>query len=1102
MSQGVKRTQPSETTDEPNKSARVDEAERYGTVGVVGAGNMGRGIAASLARKHRIVQFDINRDLLLASVAQSETIEAAESLADLCGRVRCVVVSVAGERAERAVFESLAAHMVPSSLIIGCGTVTVTLACELHAAAEARQLRYLDAPVSGGPEGAAKGTLSIMVGGSETVFDDACTVFPAMGGYWVRMGGPGAGAAAKLINQLLTASNALAATEALALARRVRIDTPESLDGLLKLLERSWGNSTMLQRTGGIFRAALANGTALDADAAAPLRNFAKDLDFVLAAAGDAGLDLAVTRAARAAVWWAEGHGLDGADWAALSQKHDAPPSIPPAAVAATTEPRVFSSLAELAASVPPPLRPEPLLVQCARLAGGRAPVAVIDDDPTGTQTVHSVPVLADWSVETLSDALASDVPCFYVLANTRALAVKAAKARAEQIGANLRRAALRLGLDPRGLGVVSRGDSTLRGHYPAETDALARGLQWVEPVVLLAPFFLEGGRLTAHDMHYVKGPDDTLTLCGQTEFARDRAFGYKASHLPTWVREKAGEKAVVSLSIDLIRRGPPAVAAVVAAATAGTVLVANALVPSDMASIAAGCMLAERQGKALLYRSAGALVAARAALPPRPLLSPAELATTSGAAGLVVVGSYVGKSTAQLAELRRLCSWAHPVELSVKALVKGDGDEVARVQDAVDSALRVGRSVVLYTSREVLQDDDAGGLSIGAKVNRALCSIVKSLATFPAFLITKGGITSNDVAVEALAVKRATVLGCVRPGVPVWRLGPESRAPGLSYVVFPGNVGAVDDLAKAAAIMSGQRIGGLAEVLREARQAGRAVGAFNVYNLEGALAVRQAVERVGLPAILQVHPSALQFGGTALLATLLDIAARTPLVHVQLDHASDETSIRLALEAGVHGVMADGSHLDLSANRAWTATMVEAAHAKGAMVEAELGKLAGMEDGLAVELRDAKMTDPAVVADFLAATNVDALAVTIGNVHGKYSMDPPVLDWPRLDAIRQSAGDTPLVLHGASGLPDHMLHTAIRAGICKFNVNTEVRAAARQAARDSASLDLLDAMAAGREAMAAVVEAKMRIFASIDAVAAAVRPRCATVLASAQQCC
>merc|ERR1719424_676678 len=146
------------------------------------------------------------------------------------------------------------------------------------------------------------------------------------------MGQPGTGAAAKLINQLLTASNALAATEALALARAMGFDSAARLAPLLALLERSWGNSTMVQRTGGIFGAAIdaAEPTAaLLTPAAAPLRNFAKDLDYVLAEAATAHLRLPATAAARTAVSRAAGLGRDGADWASVALQHQAPPAAP-----------------------------------------------------------------------------------------------------------------------------------------------------------------------------------------------------------------------------------------------------------------------------------------------------------------------------------------------------------------------------------------------------------------------------------------------------------------------------------------------------------------------------------------------------------------------------------------------------------------------------------------------------------------------------------------------------------------------------------------------------------------------------------------------------
>jgi len=503
-----------------------------------------------------------------------------------------------------------------------------------------------------------------------------------------------------------------------------------------------------------------------------------------------------------------------------------------------------FRTVAEMEAAQPPLWHEDERVLQlrCATLAArsnGMAPLAVVDDDPTGTQTVHSVPVLAEWTVPNLAAVMPMDRPCFYLLANTRALPPKETEHRAEEIGRNLREAAKQAGVGPLSA-VVSRGDSTLRGHYPLETDALARGLQWgtgegsgaSAPTLILAPFFKEGGRLTAGDYHYVAGPPGSgedgsakLTLAGDTEFAKDKAFGYKASFLPAWVQEKTPSGAtppdVRCLSLETIRRGgPDAVAEAVIAAPSGSVVIANSIVPRDMQVVALGCLkaeLARGPTRPILYRSAGALVAARAGIPPRPLLEPPELApsaSSSARAGLIVVGSYVGKSSDQLAVLLRDCTWLTPVELTVSAFVKDDAAiasaEQARAFKAVSSSLALGNSAVLYTSRAVMQDDGAGGLNIGRRVTDALCAIVegtlKDRSTAPSFLVAKGGITSNDVAVRALGVKRAEVMGQVAPGVPAWRCGAETACPGLAYVVFPGNVGAVDDLARVACRMASKQ--------------------------------------------------------------------------------------------------------------------------------------------------------------------------------------------------------------------------------------------------------------------------------------------------------
>merc|ERR1711972_715209 len=140
---------------------------------------------------------------------------------------------------------------------------------------------------------------------------------------------------------------------------------------------------------------------------------------------------------------------------------------------------------------------------------------------------------------------------------------------------------------------------------------------------------------------------------------------------------------------------------------------------------------------------------------------------------------------------------------------------------------------------------------------------------------------------------------------------------------------------------------------------------------------------------------------------------------------------------------------------------------------------LAGEEDGLSVPEKEAKMTDPTAAAAFLQATNVDALAVTIGNVHGKYATPNPELDFPRLDRIREIAGELPLVLHGASGLPEATIHEAISRGICKFNVNTEVRVAAKKAIKvgSEKGLDVLDLMKASADAMTPVIAEKIDLF-------------------------
>lgn len=265
------------------------------------------------------------------------------------------------------------------------------------------------------------------------------------------------------------------------------------------------------------------------------------------------------------------------------------------------------------------------------------------------------------------------------------------------------------------------------------------------------------------------------------------------------------------------------------------------------------------------------------------------------------------------------------------------------------------------------------------------------------------------------------------------------------------------------------------AELLAAARRRRCAVGAFNVYNMEGVKAVIGAAEALRSPVMLQIHPAALKFGGRLLVSLCLAAADQAAVpVSVHLDHCALAEVIGIALRDGMRSIMVDGSHLDYEANLAFTREQTALVHAYGGVVEAELGRIGGSEDGLSVLEWEARLTDPAKAADFVVGTGVDMLAVCIGNVHGPYHGEVR-FDFDRLAAVRDAVS-VPLVLHGTSGVPDDLVRRCIDMGVCKFNVNTEVREAYMNTFRQSHP-DLLDALAAAVSAMQAVVSEKLRLF-------------------------
>lgn len=269
---------------------------------------------------------------------------------------------------------------------------------------------------------------------------------------------------------------------------------------------------------------------------------------------------------------------------------------------------------------------------------------------------------------------------------------------------------------------------------------------------------------------------------------------------------------------------------------------------------------------------------------------------------------------------------------------------------------------------------------------------------------------------------------------------------------------------------------------LKRAYGEGWALGAFSVYNLEQSLAVCRAAATEAMPVILQAGSSAFRSAGRNELAALsvASADASTATVGVHLDHSTDLTEVEWCLRAGYSSVMFDGSGLPFEDNVALTREVARAGHAAGAWVEGELVGIAGDEDRSGTAVAGAR-TDPEAAARFVEATRVDALAVAVGNVHGMAAA-PVELDFERLDEIRARV-DVPLVLHGASGLPDGQIRAAIESGAAKINVNTELRRAflrglAATVCVECPGDDIAEATRPAVEAVQALVQHKIRVFA------------------------
>jgi len=439
--------------------------------------------------------------------------------------------------------------------------------------------------------------------------------------------------------------------------------------------------------------------------------------------------------------------------------------------------------------------------------------IIVLDDDPTGSQTVHGCLLLMQWDVPTLVEGLSDVSPIVFILTNTRAMTPDRADAVTREVCRNLKGAIAQAQITD--FLIVSRSDSTLRGHYPIETDAIADELGSFD-AHFLTPAFFEGGRLTLDSIHYLY-VNGHRTPVHETEFARDSVFGYHHSYLPAYVEEKTQGRIPASqverFVLADVRAGVLDRLLHLAGNQCGVV---DAETQADLDQFAKDVRQAASQGKRFLFRSAASLLTALANLPPQPT-SPQSMGdyTRNQKPGAVVVGSHVKKTTEQLNRLLQAPGIV-PVEVEVARLLEDSATQrqnllqslLARVQEAYHQ----GQTPVIFTSRqEITFADVQTRLDFGVAVSQLLMDIVRGLPADLGFLISKGGITSNDVLSDGLALRTARLLGQILPGVSmVCTPANHPQFPNLPVVLFPGNVGDADAVAEAYLRLSRQKHGDL----------------------------------------------------------------------------------------------------------------------------------------------------------------------------------------------------------------------------------------------------------------------------------------------------
>lgn len=438
--------------------------------------------------------------------------------------------------------------------------------------------------------------------------------------------------------------------------------------------------------------------------------------------------------------------------------------------------------------------------------------IVVLDDDPTGVQTVHDISVYTNWDKSSIEKGFEESNNLFYILTNSRGFTAEQTEGVHREIAGVVDAVAREHHTD---YVFISRSDSTLRGHYPLETTILKeeyekRTGKKVDGEIL-CPFFKEGGRYTIDDVHYVR-EGDQLTPAAETEFAKDKTFGYTQSDLKKYVEEKTkgdylAEKVTAIDLADLRSMAIDKIEAQLMEVADFNKIIVNAVDYCDIKVFCIALYRAMARGKVFMFRTAAALVKVMGGVSDQPLLTREQMIVQpTDKGGVIVIGSHTDKTTQQMEYLRQNPEIVF-VELDATLVndPKAFSEAVDRCLAVEEAWIEKGKTVCVYTTRQLITADTGDkedDLRLSVAISDAVQSLVGNLKVTPSFVIAKGGITSSDIGTKALRVQRANVLGQIKPGIPVWQTGSESKFPMTPYVIFPGNVGEVETLREAAEIL------------------------------------------------------------------------------------------------------------------------------------------------------------------------------------------------------------------------------------------------------------------------------------------------------------